>query len=268
MLIFDQLNKADRHLRALSWLSTSGLAILLAGLWWVQVVRSRHYVEDQRNQSYRTVRVPAPRGKILDRNGMALAENRPVYNVSLYLDDRGWRDLVKKEYAREVEAARANSVAPPRKLSWSEKLAGLLGMRKSGAELRRLTVAEKNVIARRSRYAVVARRAGHARQASTSSSKAAPPRNGSATGRPRRLLSDAINWAAASADNFEVLRLTPAQRMPGLVRRPSCSASAMVSSISGSRNDGRPSTFSRPGSWQTTITSGWLPCSRASVTPA
>jgi penicillin-binding protein 2 len=154
MLIFDQLNKADRHLRALSWVVAIGVVILLSGLWWVQVVRSRHYVEDQRNQSYRTVRVPAPRGKILDRNGVALAENRPVYNVSLYLDDRGWRDLVKKEYAREVETARANSVAPPRKLSWSEKMAGFLGRRKPGAELRRLTAAEKNVLARRSRYVV------------------------------------------------------------------------------------------------------------------
>ena len=32
-------------------------------------------------------RIPAVRGKILDRNGTALAENRPTYNVSLYLDE-------------------------------------------------------------------------------------------------------------------------------------------------------------------------------------
>jgi len=74
MLIFDQLNKADRHLRLLSWVIAVGLVTLLAGLWWVQVVRSRQFVESQFTQSYRTVRVPAPRGKIMDRNGTVLAE--------------------------------------------------------------------------------------------------------------------------------------------------------------------------------------------------
>ena len=118
MLIFDQLNKADRHLRTLSWLIAAGLAILLAGLWWVQVVRSRHYVEDQRNQSYRTVRVPAPRGKILDRNGIALAENRASYSISLYLEDRSWRDAVQKEYKRAEQRTDAEKTKAPRKISF------------------------------------------------------------------------------------------------------------------------------------------------------
>ena len=37
-------------------------------------------------------------GKILDRNGVALAENRPSYNVSLYLDEL--RDDFRAEYSR------------------------------------------------------------------------------------------------------------------------------------------------------------------------
>jgi hypothetical protein len=82
----------------------------VGGLWWVQVIRSRHYVEDQRNQSYRTVRVPAPRGKILDRNGIALAENKPSYNVSLYLEDRGWREAVRQEYKLAESAARKSAI--------------------------------------------------------------------------------------------------------------------------------------------------------------
>src|SRR5688572_26661958 len=115
MLIFDQLNKADRHLRVLSWIIAGGLAILLAGLWWVQVVRSRHYVENQRNQSYRTVRVPAPRGKILDRNGTVLAQNRPNYSVSLYLEDRAWRQNVQQTYKAFESAARTSLIVkrPP-----------------------------------------------------------------------------------------------------------------------------------------------------------
>ena len=35
MLIFDQLNKADRHLRVLSWVMAAGIVVLLSGLWWV-----------------------------------------------------------------------------------------------------------------------------------------------------------------------------------------------------------------------------------------
>ena len=106
MLIFDQLHKADKHLRVLSWMIASGLLVLLAGLWWVQVVRYRSYVEDQRSQSYRTVRVPAPRGRIMDRNGLPLAENRPNYSVSLYLEDRAWRESVQQTYRSLVAAAR------------------------------------------------------------------------------------------------------------------------------------------------------------------
>src|SRR5204863_324378 len=45
------------------------------------------YQASQINQSFRAVRIPAIRGKILDANGVALAENRPSYNVNLYLDE-------------------------------------------------------------------------------------------------------------------------------------------------------------------------------------
>ncbi len=120
MLIFDQLNKADRHLRMLSWVVAAGLVVLLAGLWWVQIIRSRHYVEDQRNQSYRTVRVPSPRGRILDRHGVALAENRPAYNVSLYLEDHVLRAAIQKEYRQQRGAALAAAAAAKRKVTQAE----------------------------------------------------------------------------------------------------------------------------------------------------
>jgi penicillin-binding protein 2 len=87
MLIFDQLKKDDPQLRAIAILVLGGLGILLAGLWWVQVVSARDYEASLEAQSYRTVRIPAVRGRILDRNGVALAVNRPTYNVSLYLDE-------------------------------------------------------------------------------------------------------------------------------------------------------------------------------------
>jgi penicillin-binding protein 2 len=86
MLIFDELKKNDPQLRLLAVALAGGFFVLLAGLWWVQVVSARKYESHLETQSYRTVRIPAVRGKILDRHGRVLAENRAGYNLSLYFD--------------------------------------------------------------------------------------------------------------------------------------------------------------------------------------
>lgn len=98
MLVFDQLKKNDSQLRVLAMVIALGLAILLAGLWWVQIVQARGYRASVESQSYRTVRLPSVRGEILDRNGEVLAENRARYNISLYLEDL--RGSFRKEYLR------------------------------------------------------------------------------------------------------------------------------------------------------------------------
>ena len=98
MLIFDQLKKDDLQLRLVAMAVLAGLVVLLAGLWWVQVVSARDYQANLETQSFRTVRIPAVRGKILDRNGLVLAENRPTYNVSLYLEEL--RSQFRGEYER------------------------------------------------------------------------------------------------------------------------------------------------------------------------
>ncbi len=87
MLVFDQLKRNDPTLRTLSLTVLAGLLVLLAGLWWVQVVSFRNYQNRQETQSFRTVRVPAVRGKIVDQRGVVLAENRPSFTVGLYLEE-------------------------------------------------------------------------------------------------------------------------------------------------------------------------------------
>src|SRR3981081_793167 len=88
MLIFDQLKRNDPPLRTVAVVVFCGLGLLIAGLWWVQIVSARDYQANLVTQSFRTVRIPAVRGKILDRTGTnTLAENRPTYNVSLYLEE-------------------------------------------------------------------------------------------------------------------------------------------------------------------------------------
>lgn len=105
MIVFDQLGKNDRQLRLLAQIVFGGVLVLLAGLWWVQIVSYRNYQAHQETQSFRTIRIPAMRGKILDRNGVVLAEGRPSYNVSLYLE----------ELRKDFDAAYTGAVAQDRK---------------------------------------------------------------------------------------------------------------------------------------------------------
>jgi penicillin-binding protein 2 len=116
MLILDELKKNDPQLRLVAGMLAAGLFILLAGLWWVQIVSAREYQGHLDTQSYRTVRLPAVRGKILDREGRVLAENRPSYNLSLYLDDlrKPFKAAFDAEYASATNA-RARFIATKEK---------------------------------------------------------------------------------------------------------------------------------------------------------
>lgn len=87
MLIFDQLKKDDPQLRVLAVLVLAGMVTLFSGLWWVQIVSAGHFRDQLETQSTRTVRLPAVRGNILDRDGRVLAANRPSYSIELFLED-------------------------------------------------------------------------------------------------------------------------------------------------------------------------------------
>jgi penicillin-binding protein 2 len=121
MLIFDELKKSDPQLRLVALVLASGLGLLLAGLWWVQVVSAREYQSHLETQSYRTVRIPAVRGKILDRAGRVLAENHPRYNLCLYLGDlRKQFDAAYGQSLKQAhDAQKQNIDAQERKLGRS-----------------------------------------------------------------------------------------------------------------------------------------------------
>lgn len=65
---------------ALAWM-------LLHRLWVIQVVENRQFSTAQRSQSYRRVQLPGQRGRIFDRNGICLADNRPSYCIVLYAEE-------------------------------------------------------------------------------------------------------------------------------------------------------------------------------------
>ena len=144
MIVFDQLKKNDPHLRAVTWGVLIGMAILVAGLWWVQIISYRHYSENQKAQSFRTVRIAAIRGKILDRNGAAMAENRPSYNVNLYLDEL--RAEFRAEYARARKPQLVTNSLP----FWKR----WLGFSTVETKVVRLTLTQRRALEAQARYRV------------------------------------------------------------------------------------------------------------------
>jgi len=121
MLIVDELKKNDPPLRLVAMVLAAGFCILFAGLWWVQVVSAHEYQSHLETQAYRTVRLPAMRGKILDREGRVLAENRPRYNLSLYLDDlrKQFDDAYNPLRRQALEVQKQNLAAQEKKLGRS-----------------------------------------------------------------------------------------------------------------------------------------------------
>ena len=127
MLVFDELKKNDPQLRLVAVVVAGGIFILLAGLWWVQVVSAHEYQSHLETQAYRSVRIPAVRGKILDREGHVLAENRPRYNLSLYLEelrkpfDTAYGQLRKQALAAQQQAIAAQEKKLGRSLTKAER---------------------------------------------------------------------------------------------------------------------------------------------------
>ena len=64
MTPLNPIKQPDTQLRVLAILVGSGFAVLLAGLWYVQVFSSKKFAESLEDQAVRSVRLPAVRGKI------------------------------------------------------------------------------------------------------------------------------------------------------------------------------------------------------------
>jgi len=148
MLVFDQLKKDDPRLRWLVIVVLSGFVVLVAGLWWVQIVSARDYQANLEMQSFRTVRIPALRGKILDRNGHVLAENRATYNVSLYLDEL--RKPFDKASSAQIAQVRKNL----RQQREAEEKRLNRSLRKAEAKQFTLSLAAKEALQKQARFEV------------------------------------------------------------------------------------------------------------------
>jgi penicillin-binding protein 2 len=73
----------------------AALGVIVARLWWVQIVMGSEYAAKIQGGSHVTVRLPAVRGEIMDRNGIPLVQNRSSFEIDLYLPD------IEKAYKSE-----------------------------------------------------------------------------------------------------------------------------------------------------------------------
>jgi penicillin-binding protein 2 len=93
--------KLARRVALLSALVVIGFAALVLRLWALQVLAGSQYAARAQANQLRTVRVAAPRGPIVDRNGNVLVTNKAVTAVEL------WPSGLPKIYARRVAELRA-----------------------------------------------------------------------------------------------------------------------------------------------------------------
>ena len=63
------------------------MSVLVSRLWFLQVLTGERYANAAESNRVRIVWLEAPRGRILDRNGVELAKNRPSLAVGLRRDD-------------------------------------------------------------------------------------------------------------------------------------------------------------------------------------
>src|SRR5690242_4398809 len=91
---------AELH-RRLRWVALVGIgafALLVGRLWQLQVMRGESYYERTVSNVIKERYLPSVRGKILDRNGVPLADNRPAFNI--YATPKLFTPEVKEELAR------------------------------------------------------------------------------------------------------------------------------------------------------------------------
>jgi len=82
--------------------------VLLLRLWALQVLAGTKYVDQAQANSFRTVRVQAPRGEIVDRNGVPLVTNVPATAIELWPADLP--KVYAKRYTELRELARVSRV--------------------------------------------------------------------------------------------------------------------------------------------------------------
>jgi penicillin-binding protein 2 len=84
--------QTERRLAAVRLVAVTIFLLLGARLYWMQIINHESYSEMARQNRLRRLPIKAPRGRILDRNGVPLVVNSPSYNIVV-----SWEDLKNVE---------------------------------------------------------------------------------------------------------------------------------------------------------------------------
>jgi penicillin-binding protein 2 len=77
-----------RFVKTTLFVIVTTFAVFLARLYYIQIIKGQEYREASVSNRIRTLKLPAPRGIIHDRNGVVVVTNRPYYYVSVMPDTR------------------------------------------------------------------------------------------------------------------------------------------------------------------------------------
>ncbi|GAC1617400.1 MAG: penicillin-binding protein 2 [Candidatus Acidiferrum sp.] len=77
----------QQRLAAASYVIVGLISVLLLGFWKLQVIDSDKYLQWAERNRVRSIPIIAPRGRMLDRDGRVLVDNRPSFSVLLLRDD-------------------------------------------------------------------------------------------------------------------------------------------------------------------------------------
>ena len=75
------------RLAVVSYIIVGMIGLLLLGFWKLQVIDSDKYGQMAEQNRVRSIPIIAPRGRMLDRDGRVLVDNRPSFSVLLLRDD-------------------------------------------------------------------------------------------------------------------------------------------------------------------------------------
>ncbi len=92
MRIYEDLRVVQSRLTVVQTVVAALVGLVALAFWNLQVVRARYFKDLADNNRTRSLTLAAPRGPLLDRQGLVLVENRPSFNVVLTPPEPG-RDL-------------------------------------------------------------------------------------------------------------------------------------------------------------------------------
>jgi len=79
----------QRRVAILGLILLVGFIVLFSRLWFMQIVSGNDYRKKAEGNRIREISIEAPRGKILDRNGKVMVENRPALTISVIPAEMG-----------------------------------------------------------------------------------------------------------------------------------------------------------------------------------